>query len=115
MHRLVPSGLSSGCADGSREGFFNEQRVAGCRAHWTGERSLRDPPSPPTHHYLNKQCINKACGNKFKDGKSATCNSPADACDTCNGWYVCGSRNPADITFFVSFSANKFSITFNNV
>lgn len=63
---------------------------------------MRDPATPPSHHYLNKKCLNKACGNKFKDGSSATCNAPADACDTCNGWYVCGSRKSSDITNFVS-------------
>jgi hypothetical protein len=112
--------LKTGCADGSREGFFNEARVAGCFASWNGEKSMRDPATPPAHHYLNKQCLNKACGNKFKDGSSVACNVPADACDTCGGWYVCGSRKPSDITNFVNAdvcgttSYGRFSAAINH-
>jgi hypothetical protein len=77
---------------------------------------MRDPATPPAHHYLNKQCLNKACGNKFKDGSSVACNVPADACDTCGGWYVCGSRKPSDITNFVrKLTGTKLCVILRNV
>ncbi|XP_062504072.1 MAM and LDL-receptor class A domain-containing protein 2-like [Corticium candelabrum] len=77
----------TGCADGTREGFFNEQHVAGCKGTWAGLSSLRDPPT------------NVPCGNKFLDGSAVTCNVPADVCDVKNKWRVCGSTGkPSEIT-----------------
>ena len=70
--------LTTGCADGSREGFFNEKNVAGCLGNWDGLKSLRDRP---TRHW---------CGNKFSNGNSRKCLVPSDLCDSENGWQVCG-------------------------
>ncbi|XP_065844379.1 MAM and LDL-receptor class A domain-containing protein 2-like isoform X2 [Oscarella lobularis] len=70
--------LKTGCADGSREGFFSHASVAGCHGDWDGLRSLRDRPT------------RSRCGNKFDDGTSVKCVAPADVCDSANGWQVCG-------------------------
>lgn len=82
--------LKSGCADKSREGFFNEPNVAGCQGEWDGLKSLRDVPTGK-------------CGNKFPDGRTVKCREPADLCDVDNGWRICGSNgNPADIRNYVN-------------
>ena len=82
--------LTTGCADKSREAFFNNKNVAGCRGDWDGLKSLRDRSTGK-------------CGNKFPDGRSITCKSPADVCDTEKGWRVCGaSGDPTKIRKLVS-------------
>ncbi|XP_065844411.1 MAM and LDL-receptor class A domain-containing protein 2-like isoform X2 [Oscarella lobularis] len=70
--------LKTGCADGSREGFFSQANVAGCLGDWDGLKSLRDRPT------------RRHCGNQFDDGTSVECVAPADVCDSANGWQVCG-------------------------
>ena len=88
----------TGCADGTREGFFNEQHVAGCKGTWAGLSSLRDPPT------------NVPCGNKFPDGSAVTCNVPADVCDVKNKWRVCGSTGkPSEITSSVRSASFIYS------
>lgn len=71
-----------GCADGQREGFADVVTyplIAGCRADWSGAKSLRDPPT------------GTACGDD-----AGECPVPADAC--AKGWHVCASNgSPADL------------------
>jgi hypothetical protein len=77
--------LTTGCADQSREAFFNDKNIAGCRGDWDGLKSLRDGSRGK-------------CGNKFPDGRSVTCKSPADVCDIEKGWRVCGANgDPTEI------------------
>ncbi|MGE0545798.1 MAG: hypothetical protein AB7O24_22445 [Kofleriaceae bacterium] len=64
-----------GCADGQREAFVDVAQfptIAGCIAEWTGNTTLRMPPTQ------------LPCGDD-----RGGCGSPADACAP--GWRLCGS------------------------
>jgi hypothetical protein len=82
------SALTTGCADGEREAFMQDPGIAGCEGNWQGYADLADAPS------------GVPCGDDFPvDLGRRMCTSPADLCDTRNGWHICGSTgNVQDIT-----------------
>jgi hypothetical protein len=81
---IVPA--TTGCADGSREGFLNGSlfpTIAACGATWAAQ-SMRAPPT------------GVPCGNDLGE-----CATPADAC--AEGWHVCLRQGyPGDLTSRIS-------------
>jgi hypothetical protein len=75
---------TSGCSDGAREGFFDENAfptIAACAASWAGSPSLR------------ATATGTACG----DDLATDCGAPADACAA--GWHVCGTAgDPTELS-----------------
>ncbi|XP_062522144.1 MAM and LDL-receptor class A domain-containing protein 2-like isoform X2 [Corticium candelabrum] len=102
--------LTTGCADGGREGFIQSTLIAGCSGKWFGYASLAQAST------------GVPCGGDFpSDSLRQMCRSPADLCDTKNGWRLCGSLGSVrDITDRTSASAcytagyGRFSAAIDN-
>ncbi|XP_065198014.1 MAM and LDL-receptor class A domain-containing protein 2-like [Sycon ciliatum] len=87
------SALTTGCADRTREGFFTDTNVAACTGRFARRMDMRTPPS----------ALGARCGNNYRN--NLQCYSPADVCDTINGWYPCGARGARDIITNVATGA----------
>ena len=102
--------LTTGCADGNREGFLQDFEIAGCGGNWKGYANLAQAPS------------GVPCGDDFpSDSSNQICNSPADLCDTKHGWRICGSMgNVQDLTSRTKSDAcysagyGRYSASINN-